>query len=187
MNLFLVLGIALGLAMDAFAVSLGIGFTLKGITPKQTFRLSFHFGLFQFLMPVIGWFAGENILKYIQAFDHWVAFILLFCIGGRMIRESFKFGEKSRRYISDPTKGSSLLILSLATSVDALAVGLSLAALQVAIIYPAVVIGIVAFGMTALGVKIGPFLEKLIGKRVELLGGVILMLVGLKILFDHLR
>ena len=187
MNLFLVLGIALGLAMDAFAVSLGTGFTLKGITPKQTFRLAFHFGLFQFLMPIIGWFAGENILKYIQAFDHWVAFILLFFIGGRMIRESFKFGEKPSRHISDPTKGSSLLILSLATSVDALAVGLSLAALHVDIIYPAVVIGLVAFGMTALGVKIGPFLGKLIGKRVELLGGVILILVGLKILFDHLQ
>jgi len=187
MNLLLVLGIALGLAMDAFAVSLGMGFTLKGITPNQAFRLAFHFGLFQFLMPIVGWFAGENILKHVQAFDHWVAFVLLFFIGGRMIRESFKFGEKPKRYISDPTKGSSLLILSLATSVDALAVGLSLAALHVGIIYPAVIIGIVAFAMTALGVKIGPFLGKLIGKRVELLGGVILILVGLKILFDHLR
>jgi putative Mn2+ efflux pump MntP len=187
MNLFLVLGIALGLAMDAFAVSLGMGFTLKGITPNQTFRLAFHFGLFQFLMPIIGWFAGENLLKHIQAIDHWVAFILLFFIGGRMIRESFKFGEKPRRHVSDQTKESSLLVLSLATSVDALAVGLSLIALHVGIIYPAVVIGIVAFGMTVLGVKIGPLLGKIVGKRVELLGGVILMLVGLKILFDHIR
>ena len=187
MNLWLVLAIALGLAMDAFAVSLGIGLTLKGITPKQTFRLAFHFGLFQFLMPIIGWLAGENILKYIQAFDHWVAFGLLLFIGGRMILESFKFGEKSKKYVSDPTKGSSLLILSLATSMDALAVGLSLAAIRVDIIYPAVVIGIVAFCMTVLGVKIGPFLGKLIGKRVELLGGIILLLVGIKILFDHLN
>jgi len=186
MNLFLVLAIALALAMDAFAVSLGISVAFAEVTRKQTFRLAFHFGLFQFLMPIAGWAAGESILKYIQGFDHWIAFGLLGFIGSRMIYESFRLGERPKKFEKDPTKGTSLLILSLATSIDALAVGLSLAILKVSIIYPAAIIGLVAFLMTGLGMKIGPLLGKLFGKRAELLGGIILVLVGFKILFDHL-
>ena len=186
MNLFIVLAIALALAMDAFAVSLGISVAFAEVTRKQTFRLAFHFGLFQFLMPIAGWAAGESILKYIQGFDHWIAFGLLGFIGTRMIYESFRLGERPKKFKKDPTKGTSLLILSLATSIDALAVGLSLAVLEVSIIYPAAIIGFVAFLMTGLGMKIGPFLGKLFGKRAELLGGIILVIVGLKILFDHL-
>jgi len=186
MNLFIVLALALALAMDAFAVSLGISITRDKITGKQTFRLAFHFGLFQFLMPIVGWITGETILKFVQSFDHWIALVLLLFIGGKMIYESFKLGEKHKRDDRDPTKGSSLLFLSIATSIDALAVGLSLAVLEVNIIYPAAIIGIVAFLMTGLGMKIGPHLGKLMGKGAELLGGVILILVGLKILFEHL-
>lgn len=187
MNLFLVFAIALALAMDAFAVSVGISSSLETITKRQTLRLASHFGFFQFMMPLVGWYAAQNILvRYIEPFDHWVAFSLLVIIGGKMIYESFKRGKKIKNIKADPTKGISLLVLSVATSIDALAVGLSLAALHVAILYPAVVIGLVAFFMTVLGVKIGPFLGRLVGKRAGLLGGLILILIGVKTLLDHL-
>lgn len=186
MSVLLVLGLALALAMDAFAVSLGLGLSLRPASGSQTFRLAFHFGLFQFLMPVLGWAAGETLIRHIEKVDHWVAFALLFGVGGKMIFESLKpeAGLESKR--SDPTRGVSLVVLSMATSLDALAVGLSLAAVQVAIVFPAVVIGVVAFAMTVLGMKIGPALGKVIGRRAELLGGVILILIGIKILADHL-
>jgi len=186
MNIWIVLAVALALAMDAFAVSLGLGISLKPATGGQTFRLAFHFGLFQFLMPIIGWAAGESFVKYIGAYDHWVAFGLLIAVGGKMIIESFRREEEANIKKPDPTRGLSLVILAIATSLDALAVGLSLAALHVAIIFPAAVIGIVAFTMTVLGMNIGPLLGKLIGKRAELLGGVVLILIGIKILADHL-
>jgi len=182
----LILGIALALAMDAFAVSLGLGLSLKPATSGQTFRLAFHFGLFQFLMPVLGWSAGETLIRHIEKYDHWVAFALLLAVGGKMMFESLRPEKESGLKRSDPTRGVSLLVLSVATSLDALAVGLSLAALRVAIVYPAVVIGIVAFAMTVLGMKIGPALGKVVGRRAELLGGVILILIGIKILADHL-
>lgn len=182
----MILGVALALAMDAFAVSLGLGLSLKPATGGQTFRLAFHFGLFQFLMPVIGWSAGESLIKYISAYDHWVAFGLLVAVGGKMIFESLERDKDLKINRPDPTKGFSLLVLSVATSLDALAVGLSLAALHVDIIYPALVIGLVAFAMTVAGMKIGPLLGKVIGKRAEFMGGITLLLIGLKILADHL-
>jgi putative Mn2+ efflux pump MntP len=187
MNFFLVFVIALALAMDAFAVSVGISLNSEKVTKRQTLRLASHFGFFQFMMPLIGWYAGQNILmKYIEPFDHWVAFSLLAIIGGKMINESFRREKKIKNTKADSTKGVSLLVLSVATSIDALAVGLSLAALHVAILYPAVVIGLVAFFMTVLGVNIGPFFGRLIGKRAEFLGGLILILIGIKTLLDHL-
>ena len=186
MNILIVLAVALALAMDAFAVSIGLALNLKRATEGQTFRLAFHFGLFQFLMPVIGWAAGESFIKYMGGYDHWVAFGLLLAVAGKMIFESFQKEKDLRVKRSDPTRGVSLFVLSVATSLDALAVGLSLAALHVDIIYPAVVIGLVAFAMTVVGMKIGPLLGKVIGKRAELLGGAILLLIGIKILADHL-
>jgi putative Mn2+ efflux pump MntP len=187
MNFFLVLAVALALAMDAFAVSVGISLSLETITKQQTLRLASLFGFFQFVMPLVGWYAGQNILvRYIEPFDHWVAFSLLVIIGGKMTYESFKRGEKNKNTMSDPTKGLSLLLLSVATSIDALAVGLSLAALQVAILYPACIIGLVAFFMTILAVKIGPFFGRIIGQRAELMGGLILILIGVKTLLEHL-
>jgi putative Mn2+ efflux pump MntP len=185
-NIWIILAVALGLAMDALAVSLGLGLSLRPATGGQTFRLAFHFGLFQFLMPVVGWAAGESFLKYISAYDHWVAFGLLLAVGGRMIFESFRRGDESKAGKPDPTRGISLLVLSVATSLDALAVGLSLAAINVAVVFPAVVIGIVAFMMTVLGMKAGPLLGKAIGKRAELIGGIVLIFIGLKILAGHL-
>lgn len=187
MNFFLVFAIALALAMDAFAVSVGISLSHEAITKRQTLRLASHFGFFQFMMPLIGWQAAQNILmKHIEPFDHWVAFSLLLIIGGRMIYESFKRGKRLKNINLDPTRGLSLLLLSVATSIDALAVGLSLAALHLAILYPACIIGLVAFFMTVLGVKIGPFLGQLIGRRAKFLGGLILILIGIKTLSEHL-
>jgi putative Mn2+ efflux pump MntP len=186
MNFLVVLALALALAMDAFAVSVGVSLMHKGLTGGQTFRLSTSFGLFQFIMPVLGWVAGRNILKLIEKYDHWLAAGLLVFIGGRMILESFRGGEYSAEKSSDQTRGFSLVMLSVATSLDALAVGLSLAALHVPIIYPAAVIGVVAFLVTAAGTRIGPALGRLIGKRAEFAGGLVLVLIAVKILADHL-
>jgi putative Mn2+ efflux pump MntP len=186
-NFLIVLGLAFALAMDAFAVSLGTGMALSPATARQTFRLAFAFGLFQFLMPIAGWAAGESFVKYIGRYDHWLAFALLLGVGGRMIFESFHLERASGAPRPDPTRGLSLLVLSIATSLDALAVGLSLAALRAPILYPALVIGLVAFAMTTAGMKLGPALGKVIGRRAELLGGLILILIGVKILVDHLR
>lgn len=180
------LGIALALAMDAFAVSIGISTALKDVTKKQIVRVAFAFGIFQFMMPVIGWSAGHNIQRYIQNFDHWVGFGLLLIIGVRMIYHSLKQRDDSKKPISDPTRGSSLLLLAVATSIDALAVGLSLAVLDVEIIYPAIVIGLVAFLMTVFGMKMGSFLGKFVRSAGEILGGVILIIIGVTILIEHL-
>ena len=186
MNFLVVLAIALALAMDAFAVSMGVSLIHKKLTRGQTFRLSFHFGLFQFAMPVLGWIAGRNILKLIEKYDHWLAACLLVFIGGRMIFESFRHEDRLAKKGADLTKGFSLVMLSVATSLDALAVGLSLAALDAPILYPAGVIGVVAFIATAFGAVIGPGLGRLIGKRAEFAGGLVLILIAVKILADHL-
>jgi putative Mn2+ efflux pump MntP len=187
MNFFLVLAVALALAMDAFSVSVGISLNLETVTKQQTLRLASFFGFFQFVMPLAGWYAGQNILaRYIEPFDHWVAFSLLVIIGGKMIHGSFNRRKENKNIMADPTKGLSLLLLSVATSIDALAVGLSLAALQAPILYPACIIGLVAFLMTALAVKIGPFFGRIIGQRAELMGGLVLILIGIKTLLEHL-
>ena len=179
------IGIAVGLAMDAFAVSIGVGLTLKGADARQTFRLSWHFGLFQALMPVIGWAAGLTVEGWISPVDHWIAFALLAAVGGKMIHEAFAGDvEESRR--GDPTRGVSLVVLSVATSIDALAVGLSLGLVGVSIWYPAAVIGVVAAVFTAVGLRLGERFGMLLGKRMEVVGGVILILIGARILFDHL-
>lgn len=188
MNIFIVFGVALALAMDAFAVSVGVSLSLEGITKKQTFRLAIHFGFFQFMMPIVGWLAGNSLLKHIQAIDHWIAFGLLLFVGVKMIYESFKHGKKTKEgnVNVDPTKGLPIIMLSVATSIDAFAVGLSFAALHESILYPAVVFGLVAFLMTILGTRLGPPLGQRIGKRAELAGGLILILIGIIILAEHL-
>jgi putative Mn2+ efflux pump MntP len=147
-------------------------------------RLSASFGIFQFLMPIAGWLGGMTVADYIAGFDHWIAFVLLLYVGGKMIHESFQCEEQV--HPNDPTKGLTLLMLSVATSIDALAVGLSLAFLKMPILYPSVIIGVVAFTMTALGMLFGEKLGKIFGKRVEVIGGIILIGIGVKILCDHL-
>lgn len=175
--------IAVGLAMDAFAVSISAGTSGTVKELRSSVRLSFHLGLFQFLMPVIGWFLGSSVQAYVESIDHWVALLLLSYIGIKMIIESMKNGDVQR---SDPTKGSNLVILSVATSIDALAVGFSLALLGVDIWYPGVIIGIITAVLSFTGIKLGARLGKTFGKRMEFVGGIILIAIGLKILIDHL-
>ncbi|NOZ23192.1 MAG: manganese efflux pump [Planctomycetes bacterium] len=184
MDTITLLFIAVGLAMDAFAVSVGAGIVLDKITARRTFRLGFHFGLFQFMMPVIGWAAGRSVYTWIAAFDHWIAFALLGYIGARMIREALK-PEGEREFI-DPTKGWMLVTLSVATSLDALAVGLSLAALNVSIWYPSIIIGIVAATFTSVGMHLGKHVGRAWGRRAEIVGGVILWIIAFRIVIQHL-
>ena len=185
MSTLTLIGIAIGLAMDAFAVAIGAGLTLKEVTPRQTFRLAWHFGLFQAFMPVLGWLAGHTVANWIGPIDHWIAFGLLAVIGGKMIYEALRH-EDEERARADPTKGWSLVLLSVATSIDALAVGLSLALLNVSIWWPAVVIGLVAGAFTTLGLQLGKRFGALLGRRMEVVGGVILIGIGVRILLGHL-
>lgn len=157
-------GLALALAMDAFAVALGTGAVLSRLTGRHLFRLGFHFGLFQALMPVIGWLAGLTIIQWVEAWDHWIAFSLLAIIGGRMIYEAFSDEENTDD--RDPTKGLSLVLLSIATSIDALAVGFSLSVIGVSIWMPALVIGLVAGVLTIVGMLLGGRIGDRWGARV---------------------
>lgn len=184
LNWLNLLGISIGLAMDAFAVSIVAGLTLRRVTPRHTFRVAFHFGLFQCLMPIFGWLAGKEVEVLISAYDHWVAFVLLALVGGKMLFEAWK-GESELGH-SDPTRGLLLVTLSLATSIDALAVGLSMAFMQVSVWGPAVVIGIVAGGLSAIGVTFGSRLGTRVGRWAEVCGGCILIFIGVKIVVDHM-
>lgn len=186
MTLLSLLAIAVALAMDAFAVAVAAGLTLDRVTPRRTFRLAFHFGLFQALMPILGWAAGLTVRSAIERWDHWVAFVLLAFVGGRMLWEAHRGGEGAgeRR---DPTRGWTLVLLSVATSIDALAVGLSLAVLRVSIWVPALVIGIVAVAFTAGGMHLGRWVGGLerMARIANVVGGLVLIAIGLRILWDH--
>jgi putative Mn2+ efflux pump MntP len=186
MTLFLVIPVALALAMDAFAVSIGLSVLPGGLKKSQSLRLAVFFGFFQFLMPLVGWLAGQGFLDHIRDVDHWVAFGLLLFVGGKMVVISFRSGSSAKEVSGDPTKGGTLVLLSVATSIDAFAVGLSFAALQQKILYPSMIIGAVAFIMTFIGTKLGPAIGKMAGKRAELLGGLILIFIGVEILAEHL-
>ena len=179
------LALALALAMDAFAVSLAAGGVIDPVTWRHCFRLGFHFGLFQALMPILGWLAGSRLASLIGRWDHWLAFVLLAALGGRMIWQAWS-GEEETREAADPSRGLSLVLLSVATSIDALAVGLTLAVLGVAIWRPALVIGLVAALLSVTGVLIGRRVGVLLGSRVEVAGGIVLIGVGVKILVEHL-
>jgi putative Mn2+ efflux pump MntP len=184
MNFFEILLIALSMAMDAFAVCLGAGAQERTSGPRPVFRLTFHFGLFQFLMPVIGWFAGTTIVRYISAFDHWVAFALLAIVGIRMIQSGVSTDGKERK--NDPSRGWTLILLAFATSIDALAIGFSLGVVGVTIWYPAILIGVVTGLISWLGIFLGNRLGQKFGKRMEIIGGIILILIGVRILLAHL-
>lgn len=184
MDWLTIFGLALALAMDAFAVALGVGINLSPLTGRHLFRLGFHFGLFQALMPIFGWLAGMTIQRWIQSYDHWVAFALLIFVGGKMLYEAFHNDETNDA--KDPTRGLTLIILSLATSIDALAVGLSLAMLNISIWTPALVIGLVAGILTVVGLQLGRRCRAVWGKRVEIFGGLVLCTIGTKILLQHL-
>ena len=148
-------------------------------------RMAAHFGFFQFLMPILGWLAGIAVVDYIHAFDHWIAMGLLGFIGGKMIYEAYH-GLASTTFSGDPTRGATLLMLSVATSIDALAVGLSLGVLHSNILYPSIIIGLVAGGFTILGIRLGCRLGMRFSRRVEIFGGLILIAIGIKIVLEHM-
>ncbi len=187
MQLISILGIAVALAMDAFAVAIATGVSLRDVSFRQTFRLSWHFGLFQAIMPILGWYCGASIETYVDACAHWIAFALLFLVGGNMIREAFELNDEESTTKKDATKGLTLVILSVATSIDALAVGLSMSLLKVSIVYPAIIIGIVAGLFTIAGLHLGAKTAgiKRLSPITEILGGVVLWSIGLNILREH--
>jgi len=178
-----VLAVAIGLGTDAFSVALAVGASTRPVSWSGVIRLSSFFGLFQLVMPVLGWFVGALVTEVIAGFGRWIAFGLLVLVGSRMITGSFEGKERTRA--GDPTRGLSVIILSIATSIDALAVGVSFAFLGIPVLYPSVVIGIVAFLMTACGMLSGERLGKLAGRKAEVLGGVLLIGIGVKILFAY--
>ena len=177
--------IAVGLSADCFAVALGGGISNKARSWPRSTRVAISFGLFQALMPAIGWLAGRTVTQFIASYDHWVAFGLLGFVGGRMIFESFHHHE-SRTDGRDITRGWLLITLSVATSIDALAVGLSFAFLDVSIVMASLIIGVTAFLITMVGFVVGRKAGELIGRRAELVGGLILLAIGLRILVSHL-
>jgi manganese efflux pump family protein len=182
MNGIVILGVALGLAMDAVAVSVSCGITLKKPRLTDALRISGSFGLFQAVMPVLGWMAGLGFRKWIENLDHWVALGLLSFIGIRMIIESRHASEKKMC----PTRPGVLFMLSVATSIDALAVGLSFSLLKIVIWGPVLVIGLVTFLLSFVAVMVGRRVGAAFERKVEAAGGAILIIIGVKILLQHL-
>ncbi len=172
-----------GLSMDAFAVAVCKGLKMKRLNTAQTLIIALFFGGFQALMPVIGWLLGKSFEAYITAFDHWIAFLLLAFIGGKMIYDSFKSEKEDCR---DDFDIKELTVMAIATSIDALAVGITFAFLKVDVLFAVLVIGITTFFLSAIGVIIGHRFGSVFKNKAELSGGIILILIGLKILLEHL-
>ena len=182
MPVYEVLLIAISMAMDAFAVCLVAGALHQATGGRSAFRLSFHFGLFQFIMPVLGWLAGITLEPLIRDYDHWLAFGLLGFVGGRMIFSAIR-GEESQP--PDPSRGWTLVMLSVAVSIDALAVGLSLGVLGLPVWYPAITIGIVTGILSLVGLWLGRRFGSRLGKPVEIVGGLVLIAIGIRIVISH--
>jgi len=184
MSILGVVGIAFALAMDAFAVSVTSGVVIKERKVRHAVRIALFFGGFQAAMPLIGWLAGRGLKEFIGGFDHWVAFGLLTFIGCKMIYEAVKLGpvEKERNFLDVGT----LLLLSIATSIDALAVGVSLSMVHAQIMTPALIIGVVTFVVSLAGVFIGDRFGHLFESKMEIAGGLVLIAIGIKILVEHL-
>lgn len=176
--------IAIGLAMDASAVSMTAAAAGYADNRRAIFRLAFHFGLFQALMPFIGWLLGSTVVDYISVWDHWIAFTLLAVVGGRMIYSGLVPDQEKLKV--DPSKGWTLITLSIATSIDALAAGLSFSMLNVNIWLPCILIGVITMILSAISTRIGKTAGHWLGHRVEILGGFILLGIGLNILITHL-
>ncbi len=188
MSFIVIFGIAVGLSMDAFAVSISYGCSAARVPLRHTSMIAFAFGGFQAFMPVIGWYSGRFFAELIKNYDHWIAFVLLAYVGAKMIAEGIKGMKEetvcsAEHFIMDYRK---LFILSVATSIDALAVGLSLSLLGVEIFYPSAIIGATTFLFSFAGVRMGCRLQEFFGRKVEILGGVILLAIGIKILSEHI-
>ena len=184
MDLLTTLIIALGLAMDCFTVSITSGIIIQNLKVRNAIKVALFFGLFQAFMPCIGWLTGVGMKNFITGFDHWIAFGLLGLVGAKMIYESFKIeGDKKE---SNPLNIYILLMLSLATSIDALAIGVTLAFLNTIIIMPVIIIGAVTFIVSFLGIYAGNKFGHIFGSKMEAVGGLVLIAIGVKILVEHL-
>ncbi|MBI9048851.1 MAG: manganese efflux pump [Anaerolineaceae bacterium] len=184
MDFITLLIISISLAMDCFAVSLGVGSGYYEKNIRTYFRVSYHFGLFQGGMAFIGWLAGQTIVEYISTVDHWIAFVLLAFVGGRMIREGLDANHDGCG--RDPSRGKMLVVLCVATSIDALAVGISMAMVTVNISSAILMIGIASVLLSILGLSLGNQLGKRFGKGMEVLGGALLVGIGIRIVITHL-
>lgn len=185
MSLLAILFLAVGLAMDAFAVSVASGFAIKELRVRHAFRVSAFFGGFQAIMPVLGWSGGLVFRRYIESYDHWVAFGLLTAIGVKMIVESFEIREEKEQEEIRALKTRFLLVLAVATSLDALAVGMSLSLIRVDIIGPALIIGIVTFVLCFAGVYVGRRMGHFFENKLEIAAGLLLIGIGVKTLLSH--
>lgn len=188
MALFIVLFlIGAGLAMDAFAVAICKGLAMRKVNKKQALVIGLFFGGFQALMPLIGWLLGSQFESYITNIDHWIAFVLLLVIGGKMIKEAFEAEEETEIEQMDPPLDiKEMFVLAIATSIDALAVGVTFAFLDYPIVEAITIIGVTTFVISIIGVYVGNFFGNRYKKKAELAGGIILILIGLKILLEHL-
>ncbi|RUA24051.1 MAG: hypothetical protein DSY76_08495 [Bacteroidetes bacterium] len=175
--------IAIGLSMDSLAISISNGLTLRNLNLSKSLSIAFSLAFFQALMPLLGWWAGNGIEAFIEEIDHWVAFVLLGFIGGKMVYEGLQNNEQKSE-----TELSTLMLLSqsIATSIDAFAVGISFAVLDYEITLPVIIIGIVTFVFSMIGLQLGKLFGEKLGKSVEIFGGSILMGIGIKILIEHL-
>ncbi len=180
-----ILLIAIGLSMDSLAVSITCGIILKQFQIKHIFRIALFMGLFQGVMPLIGWLAGISFQKYINSYDHWIAFGLLVYLGGKMLYEGI-FSKDDDSKCFDPTRIVTLLGLAIATSIDALAVGLSFALLKIEVIEPVIIIGITTFILSFIGAAFSSKFGHRINLKMEIIGGIILIGIGIKILVEHL-
>ena len=184
MEFFTIVLIAVSLAMDAFAVSISNGVCIRGFGKKDALRQAAYFGGFQFLMPVLGWVLGSSVKSYIEAVDHWIAFLLLLLIGGNMIYQSLK-GDNDEDNVCCLLTHKTLFLQAVATSIDALAVGISFAVLNVNIIQAGIIIGVISFLISCIGACAGKYLGAKLQSKAEILGGAVLILIGAKILVEH--
>lgn len=185
MNIYELFIIALALSMDAFAVAIGKGLCVQKVKPSHSLKIGLWFGGFQALMPILGYYLGVHFSSYVEAFDHWIAFSLLAFIGGSMIKEAFDKEESCDKKSSD-FGFKTMLLLAVATSIDALIVGVTFAFLEVNIWSAIVLIGIITFILSIIGLKLGNIYGAKYKSKAEIAGGVILILMGLKILLEHL-
>jgi len=185
---FTLLLMGAGLSMDAFAVSICKGLSMRKVNKKQCLVIGLFFGGFQALMPFIGWVLGSQFEQYITSIDHWIAFILLGFIGGKMVVEAIREKDEAVEVgkMDPPLDLKEMFILAIATSIDALAVGITFAFLQVPIVEAVSIIGITTFVISVIGVYVGNFFGNRYKKKAELAGGIILILIGVKILLEHL-
>ena len=184
MGILEIILLGIGLAMDAFAVSICKGLSMKRMNWKNAMIIAFYFGVFQAIMPAIGYFLGTTFESFVTAIDHWIAFILLSFIGGNMIKESFNSEDEDK---NDRVDFKTMIVLAIATSIDALAVGITFAFFDVNVIVAVSIIGVITFFISLLGVKVGNKFGDKYQNKAELMGGILLVLLGIKILVEHLN